>query len=179
MKEIYKDIPGYVGYYQASNLGNIKSLNRVVKCKRLGQQIIKERILKPNIVSGYAQVLLSKYGKRKDKKVHRLVAETFIPNPHNKEQVNHMDGNKLNNSLENLEWNTCSENQLHAVKTGLSKPRRGKDNNFTKLTKEQVIEIKKLLKSKTHTHSQIAKIYGVCRQAIGKINTGKNWTWLS
>ena len=178
MKEIYKDIPGWDGYYQASNLGNIKSVTRIVNHKRLGQQTVYERILKPNIVCGYRQVILSKDGKRNYQKVHRLVAETFISNPDSKKQVNHIDGNKLNNCIDNLEWNTPSENQIHAFNKGLSKPRRGKANNFTKLTKEQVIEIKKLLKQKTHSHRQIGEIYGVTRQAIGRINTGKNWAWL-
>lgn len=114
MEEIWKDIKNYEGFYQVSNLGNVRSLDRYVNYKKIGKQYIKGKNLKPNNVSGYYQVLLMNNGKKAYKKVHRLVAETFIPNPDNKPQVNHIDGNKLNNNVENLEWNTVSENILHS-----------------------------------------------------------------
>ena len=107
MKEIWKDVKDYVGYYQVSNLGRIKSLPR-------NGTINTEKILKPNIIkNGYCQVCLQKDGKRKYEKVHRLVAETFIPNTNNLPQVNHKDGNKQNNNANNLEWCSVSYNQLH------------------------------------------------------------------
>ena len=70
--------------------------------------------MKANNVCGYLQVALQKHKKRKDEKIHRLVAEAFIPNPENKPQVNHLDGNKLNNYYKNLEWCTNGENQIHS-----------------------------------------------------------------
>ena len=111
--EIFKDIEGYEGLYQVSNLGNIKSLH----CN-------KEKIMKPTIRSNnyqYYFVGLLKDGKRKYFAVHRLVAIMFIPNPNNYEQVDHLDGNKLNNNVKNLEWVTPKENTNRAWNKGLAK----------------------------------------------------------
>lgn len=110
IEEIWKDIKGYEEFYQISNLGNVRSLPR-------NGTINKSRILKPNNVKNYLQVSLQKHGKTKYQKVHRIVAETFIPNPNNYPQVNHIDGNKHNNRVDNLEWVTSSENQLHSYYT--------------------------------------------------------------
>ena len=107
MLEIWRNIKDYEGIYEVSNLGRIKSISR-------NGTIKENRILKPNKVMGYSQVGLQKYGTRKYKKIHRLVAEAFIPNPENKKEVNHKDGNKTNNCVDNLEWVTTSENQLHS-----------------------------------------------------------------
>lgn len=112
MKEEWKDIKGYEGLYQISNLGNVKSVYKNGNFK----------ILIGGIKNGYRQVILVKDGKRKYINVHRLVAEAFIPNKENKSQVNHIDGNKLNNKVDNLEWCTQSENMKHAYKIGLEKP---------------------------------------------------------
>ena len=108
-KEIWKDIEGFPGY-QVSTEGRIRSRNR-------GQEWIElTPVKKPN---GYMQLCFVKERKHYNKLLHRLVAEAFIPNPDNKPQVNHIDGNKSNNRVENLEWCTCKENQLHAVKNDL------------------------------------------------------------
>lgn len=93
-----------------SNLGRVKSLPR-------NGTIKKERILKPSSYTGYALVTMRKNGKAHYEKVHRIVAKVFIPNPENKREVNHIDGDKLNNLVENLEWVTSSENQLHSFYT--------------------------------------------------------------
>lgn len=116
MKEIWKDIPNYEGLYQISSFGNVKSF------PRKGTQTRKERILKfKKDKKGYFFVHLSKNNIQKSIKIHRKVAILFIPNPLNKPQINHIDGNKQNNKLENLEWCTNGENQLHAYKIGLQK----------------------------------------------------------
>lgn len=119
MQEIWKDIEGYEGLYQVSNLGNIKSLKR----KTWNGYIFVQKedlILKPGLnAKKYLYVSLSKDNKTHTYRVHRLVAQTFIPNPENKPQVNHIDGNKSNNNVDNLEWCTNSENQIHAFKLGL------------------------------------------------------------
>ena len=127
MKEIWKDIPGYEGLYQVSDLGRIKRLPKLVKNEGLRNKsktfISKELIIKPfNISKGYKGVILTKNGKRTNKKLHRLVAEVFIENPFNKPQVNHIDCDKTNNKVTNLEWVTGSENIIHAVKNGLQHP---------------------------------------------------------
>ena len=105
MEEIWKDIKDYEGLYQVSNFGRIKSTKM-----KFGKQYI-ETIMQPSMtVWGYCRVCLIKDKKGKNKYVHRLVAETFIPNPENKPQVNHIDSNKLNNNVSNLEWVTAKEN---------------------------------------------------------------------
>jgi hypothetical protein len=114
MEEKWKDIKGYEGLYQVSNLGNVKSLNY--------RSAGKEHLISPGTDrGGYNILVLCKGKKAKSFKVHRLVANAFIPNPKNKEQVNHKDGNKQNNKVDNLEWCTCKENMHHAWKTGLYK----------------------------------------------------------
>ena len=107
MEEIWKDIPGYEGLYQASNLGKIRSIYRYKK------------ILKQYKNYGYLHVQLFKNKKQKYSRVHRLVAQTFIPNCENKPYVNHKDGNKQNNCVDNLEWCTAKENTHHALENGL------------------------------------------------------------
>lgn len=125
MEEIWKDINGYEGYYQVSNFGNIKSLERIIENSgtHTGYYKIKERVLKPRENkkrSGYYELSLKKDGVEKRFKVHRLVACAFIDNPDNKTEVNHIDGDKSNNHVSNLEWVTGKENKEHAWKTGLS-----------------------------------------------------------
>ena len=111
MQEVWKDIKGFEGKYQISNLGRVKSLQRNGR---------PERILRLNLIKGYAYTTLSNGSRDKKKlKVHRLVAEAFIPNPHNKPEVNHIDGDKRNCKVENLEWVTHQENCKHAYETGL------------------------------------------------------------
>lgn len=123
MTEIWRDIEGYDGLYQVSNCGRVKSLN-------YGRE---GRILKASLKSGYPFVQFGKCGRQIY--VHRLVAKAFIPNPDNKPEVNHIDGNKTNNHADNLEWGTRSENNVHAVRLGLMKS--GGDNYQAGLTNEQ------------------------------------------
>ena len=117
-KEIWKDIVGYEGLYQVSNLGKVRSLDRTYTQKARSGSVLahtyKGCVLKPNNVGGYLQVNLQKHKKRNDQKIHRLVAQAFIPNLENKREVNHIDGDKTNNNADNLEWVTTSENQLHS-----------------------------------------------------------------
>lgn len=108
-KEIWRGIPGFEGYYQASTFGRIKSLPRY---RHHNSSIILKPSKMPN---GYLQVSL--YSPKSTKNrwlVHRLIAITFLPNIYNKPHVNHIDGNKTNNMIENLEWSTMSENIMHS-----------------------------------------------------------------
>ena len=104
--EVWQPIRGYEGLYEASNLGQVRSVERVIFSQRWGgHQLRHSVILKPSISSrGYKMVVLSKNGKRKAYSVHRLVATTFLPNPNNLPVINHKDQNKLNNKINNLEW---------------------------------------------------------------------------
>ena len=105
MQEIWKDITGYEGLYQISNLGRLKSLKR--KCnKRLCKEIIK----KPSLANGYQRIALCKNGQINYYSIHRLVATAFIPNPKKLPCVNHKDTNRANNRVDNLEWCTYKEN---------------------------------------------------------------------
>ncbi|WP_210140394.1 MULTISPECIES: NUMOD4 domain-containing protein [unclassified Staphylococcus] len=111
MEEIWSDIEGYEGYYKVSNKGNIKSLKRTVKHGGSVTRTFPELILKPNKVNfGYLQVTLNKNGKRKSRYVHNLVMESFKGPKKLGYEVNHIDENKENNNLENLEYLTSKEN---------------------------------------------------------------------
>ena len=134
MEEIWKDIEGYEGLYQVSNLGRVKSLYK------------KEKILKLGAVSsGYFFVHLYKMRKLKVIRVHRLVALTFVPNTENKLEVNHKDGNKQNNRADNLEWATKSENVKHSYSVlHIKNPNgRGVVNIFSK-NGEYITQVKNL-----------------------------------
>ena len=122
MKEVWRDIAGYEGYYKISNLGNIKSLVREVNAGiRHSKTVIKKgRILKSGYtMDGYDTVCLSKNNIRKTYRVARLVGGHFVDNPENKPQINHIDGDKHNNGGINLEWVTAKENTSHAYQSGL------------------------------------------------------------
>ena len=115
MVEIWEDIPNYEGVYQASTLGRIRSLDRMVNSVQ-GSRTVKGMFMQIHTSkSGYNFVILSKHNHYKHFRVHRLVLLTFVPNPENKPTGNHIDGNKLNNFLENLEWMTQKENIQHAI----------------------------------------------------------------
>lgn len=119
MKEIWKDIEGYEGIYQISNLGNVKSFDRVVRGCYNTIALKKGRVLKKGLdKSGYHHVSLTLNGKAKTLKVHRLVAKTFILNPRNKPQVNHKNFIRTDNRVTNLEWCTLSENIKHGYHFG-------------------------------------------------------------
>lgn len=123
--ELWTIIDCYAKHYDISTFGRVKSIKDG-----------KEKILMPFFdKDGYLQIALSKNGIVKKFKIHRLVAQAFIANPDGKPQVNHIDGNKFNNHVSNLEWCTNRENNIHAVKTGLRKSQKGFGR---KLTDEQV-----------------------------------------
>tara|TARA_R110000850_G_C9684238_1_gene438262 strand:+ start:43 stop:558 length:516 start_codon:yes stop_codon:yes gene_type:complete len=117
MKEIWKDIANYEGYYQVSNLGNVKSLSReVLNCGRAKRKITKEIILKQTIVSNkYYYISLNKKGVSKTYSVHRLVANAFLKKDRNRNYVNHINEIKTDNRDKNLEWTTHTENIRHSL----------------------------------------------------------------
>lgn len=142
--ESWKNIDGYDGLYKISNLGRVKSSPN--KSNHNGEMILKQ-----SDVMGYRCVCLYKNSVAKMFKVHRLVATAFLENTENKPQVNHIDGNKLNNNANNLEWVTASENTKHAHEKGLAKALKGKDNNRIVL----VVQINK------ETNREIKTYYGI------------------
>lgn len=156
-----KDIPGYKGLYAVSDDGSVFS------CRR-------GKYLSIHIKKGYETVSLYKNGSLKTHLVHRLVAKTFLKPVSGKTDVNHKDGNKLNNYLWNLEWCNDSENQVHARKLGLQ---GGERSNTAKLTVKEVKEIRKA-KSEGATQRGLAYIYGVNEQTISKIINYKTWKYV-
>lgn len=143
MNEVWKPIPGYEEYYEISSLGRVKRI-KVGHGTQAGR-IIKEYFDKH---TGYCRVALSVNSKVKDYSVHRLVAMTFLPNPEEKREVNHINGIKTDNRLENLEWATPSENRIHAYDTGLiDKERISEANKGRKIsedTRKKMSEARKL-----------------------------------
>lgn len=121
-EEIWKDVVGYEGLFQVSNLGRVRSYDRKVRCHN-GYRTIKGRIYTNCFDRHYYHVVLRGKKDNDVQLVHRLVAVAFIPNPDNKATVNHIDGNKLNNNVDNLEWATYSENSKHAFRIGLIAPK--------------------------------------------------------
>lgn len=122
MEEVWKDVEGYEGLYQVSNLGRVKSLTHYITKENCKPREVKGKILTPffDRPKGYLSVSLSKNNKIKLQRIHRLVAQAFIPNPDNLIQINHKDGNKTNNNVENLEWCSCKDNIRHAWENKLS-----------------------------------------------------------
>jgi len=171
MDEIWKPVIGYDGMYEVSNYGNVRSYLNYQWGVKNTPHILKQ----------------CKCGRQRDyfgvnllgsvKRVHRLVAQSFIDNPNNKPFINHKDGNKSNNKIENLEWCTAKENTQHAYETGLLN-NKGEHCITSKLTKNDVVKIRKIYKDGGVTQKQIAKIWGVSRSQIGFIVTKKRWKHL-
>jgi len=158
--EHFKKIKGYPNYL-------ISDQGRVYSCKR--KKFLKLRKDK----DGYLRVDLSKNGIVKTHTIHRLVANAFIPNPENKETVNHIDGIKINNFVENLEWATHSENTQHGFDNGLMQ--KGSEHVNSKLNEDQVLEIRKLYKTGDYTKTALGKIFCVSDVNIGDIINRKRW----
>ena len=158
--EIYKNIENYEGLYQISNLGNVKSLNN--------SKFKKEKILKKGLQkNGYEIISLCKENKKKSYTVHRLVALHFIPNLENKKQVNHINGIKTDNIVENLEWCTTSENTKHAYDNGFIDLYKHGKHIASKLTNIEVSQIRVI--GKNLKQKEIADLFGVSQVIISNV----------
>jgi len=161
----FKDIPEFPGY-------KINSLGKIISPKGC--------VLIQCVVKGYCKVSLKNI-QRKLVFVHRILAQTFIPNIENKPCINHMDGNKTNNSLENLEWVTHQENSKHAINLGLQQPKCGIKNGMSKLREDQVEYIIKHYRrhSRICGSTQLAKRFGVSTGCITQITRQEHWKHLT
>ena len=181
MQEIWKDIKGYEGLYQVSNFGRIKSLDKIVNTNNqygnVSTKTIKGKILKQRILRKYFSIGLTKNKKQKTFFVHRIVAENFIENENNYPCINHKDGNKLNNYINNLEFTTYRENSLHSIyvlKNKLPPIHKGEKNNFSKHTKKEIEELRQKRKS-GHTLKQLSKEYDYTISHVYNICKNRSW----
>lgn len=173
MIEKWKSIKGYKSFYQVSNLGRIRSLDRLVKTHR-GSRLARGRIISQTLdADGYLILRLHKKGIGKTFKAHRLVAQAFKRNPKNKPQVNHKNGTKTDNRAVNLEWSTSSENILHALNMGLNTT-RGQTHHWTCMSNQDVIKINELLLENELTLQQIADKFKVRKGIINQIYKGES-----
>lgn len=167
--EEWRDVKGYEGLYQISNLGTLKRLPRFINTKHKTKSYQKEKIIKPyTTLKGYKRASLKNEEGARRILIHRLVAEAWIDNPHKKTQVNHIDGVKSNNNVSNLEWCTNQENAIHAFKSGLRKSPEGLNHGGSKFTKKDIIEIR----SKSKNITYYCNKFSVSRQTIWKVQKG-------
>ena len=169
MKEEWRDIKGFEGVYMVSNTGKVMSFPRKgTKHRKPSLRALSKTR------DGYLKVRLIGNGKDVTARVHRLVAEAFIPNPDGKETVNHIDGNKENNAFANLEWADRHEQLEHAYRMGLKTAMKGVNNPAAKLSAEQVEEIKKEYVRRSREQGTVAlgKKYGVNNSTVGDILRG-------
>lgn len=177
MKEQWADTYIQGDSYQVSNLGNVRGKDRVVNSKNGSTRTVKGRELNPyTTANGYKMVSLGLNMSRKRSCVfvHRLVASAFCDNPENRKIVHHKDGDKANNTAQNLEWSTKSENFFHAMVAGCIVLRRGKDCHWSKITESKVLEIKSLL-SQGVKPRPVAAIVGVTPSIVYGIRKGVSW----
>lgn len=178
--EIWKPVKGYEWGYEVSNMGRIRSLDRKITKNGFGKQfdiIYKGRILKcPTDSTGYKSVSLSEESNNVKNmiRVHRIVADNFIINPENKKTVNHKNGIKTDNRVENLEWSTYTENNLHAFRTGLNNSSRGSERPIAKITEDDVKEIFRL-KKLGHSNVELANKFKVSSGNISNIIHKRAW----
>lgn len=161
VNEIWKDVVGY-SQYQISNLGNVKTTANTATRKERALKLLPHP-------KGYYRVGLYKNNKVKFWFVHKLVALHFIDNPDNKKTINHKNGDKADNTVDNLEWSTYRENMNHAVENKISAC--GERNGRSKLTLEQVNEVKSSIESTDTLKTK----YNVSKNTINRIKSGKGW----
>jgi NUMOD4 motif/HNH endonuclease len=166
--ETWKDIEGFEGHYQISSLGNVKSLERMRESSHGNMAHMQERILKQKTGKcGYKVIGLCKENKKTHPSVHRLVALSFIPNVDNKDTVNHIDCDKTNNKVSNLEWSTHTEQMKHAVENDLLE-RRGAPK-YSPSFKRNVHDY--FIKNSCSI-SQLAKTFNISERTAGRISHG-------
>ena len=174
IEEIWKPVKDYEDIYMISNLGRIKSLDRYYTDSNGIQFFRKGKILsnKKTNGMGYSITTLCNKGKKSNKYIHRLVAEAFLPNLENLPQVNHIDGNKKNNVIDNLEWSSALQNINHAIINKLTP--LGELSVKAKLTDKQAEEIYLLSIKGEVSQEKIGNMFGISQQTVLDIKKGKH-----
>lgn len=155
--------------------GTIKSINRVINTASGPRKYKGKKLSTKPTGNGYPHVTFNYDGEYKGFNVHRLLALCFIPNPNDKPCVNHIDGNKMNNSLDNLEWCTHVKNIRHAYKNGLMPIRKGNNSSSRKLNSKKVEQILDKVKNSDLSYEKIGKQFNVSGSCVGDIVMGKVW----
>lgn len=162
---MYKYVIGYEDEYEISNTGIIRSKDRLCIDSLGRKRFRKGKELRPDIAqNGYYRVTLCRGGRKNQQYLHRLIAIHFISNPENKPQINHKDGDKLNNSVDNLEWVTAKENTVHAYKNDLINVRSGKRHHNHGVFGSKSKRAKKVLRTNIKTGEE--KIYGALIETV-------------
>ena len=171
INEVWKPVVGWENTYSVSNLGRIKSIGRTVIKMGVYPSFLKEKILSQHKMrSGYLMVGLNEYPRPdKSSTVHRLVAIAFIPNPENKSDVNHINGIRWDNRVENLEWATRKENVNHSFNNLYRNTAKGDNHPRTKILDSQIIDIEIQYFLNHKTMKKIAIDYGVGESCIWEI----------
>lgn len=171
MMEEWKNIKGFDGVYQVSSIGRIKALP-MRKLRGRFFHDSPERILTIRTnTRGYSQINLQHNKYKKTFLVHRLIADAFLCRPKNMDQVNHKNGIKTDNRVDNLEWCTIQENITHSITTGLKKKQRGEQLPFSKLKEADVL----FIRSSTLPHKVLCEKFGVYISTIEKVKARQTW----
>lgn len=165
--EAWADVLGYEGVYQVSTLGRVRRVGGSARARAT-------RVLKDcDNGNGYRYIKLCSNGVPRNHYVHILMAQAFLPNPENKPQVNHIDGVKSANRIDNLEWATLSENMLHAADMGLTKV-KGEENSMSRYTCVEILEIRRLF-AEGHNQRAIGRRFGMSFANVNRVIHRRLW----
>lgn len=173
MKEEWRSVVGFEDFYEVSSIGNVRGIDRVISRSGGRGNVVKRKgmILRSHDSIGYRILNLSRDGKNFGRLVHRLVAEAFIPNPENKLTVNHKNGIKHDNVVDNLEWATYSENEIHAYVYLEKIGERGEKCHFHKLKESDIFKIRE----SKHSNIDLSQQFNVSRNTISRVRNGRTW----